>query len=227
VSLGKFQLLTHGTTVHGAEHRQPERWRIPLTYYSQAGPLGQFFETFAESKQRTVAVIGLGAGSIACYRTSDDTPLTFYKIDPAVVRIAANPNLFQLIAQCGHGVNVILGDGRRQIRKAEEAQYDLLILDAFSSDSVPTHLLIREAFETYFSKLSKQGVLLAHISNQHLDLESVVSTLISDAGLVGRVQHYRPPDASGPCDWRSSWAVLARDEGDLRSWHTTRVGEPC
>lgn len=136
---GRFQLLTHGTTVHGAEHRQPDRQREPLTYYYRGGPLGQLFEIFADDELRNVAVIGLRAGSIACYRTNADSPMIFYEIDSVVVAIAANPSLFQFIAQCGRGLSVVLGDGRRQISQARPGAYDLLIVDAFSSDSVPAH----------------------------------------------------------------------------------------
>lgn len=226
---GEYQLLTHGTTIHGAEHRHASRWREPLTYYYAGGPLGQFFDHYRVEKDfRHIGAIGLGAGSIACYRSSPEVPLTFFEIDPVVVGIATNPSLFRFLEQCGGGVEVILGDGRRGLQGTPDGQFGLLVLDAFSSDAVPTHLLTREAMALYFRKLSEDGILLIHISNKHLDLETVVAALVTDAGLTARVQHHQPGAGSEQYHWKSSWVVisraparLARLSGDPR-WHSLR-----
>lgn len=181
---GQYQLLTNGTTIHGAEHRVESRQDEPLTYYYPGGPLGQVFESLDRPPRFTrVGIIGLGAGAIACYRPSSQARYTFFEIDPTVVEIAANPRLFRFLSLCGENVEVVLGDGRRSLSQVEDQTFDLLILDAFNSDSIPAHLLTREALTVYFRKLSPNGILVIHLSNRNLELEPVVAALVEDASL--------------------------------------------
>jgi spermidine synthase len=130
-----------------------------------------------------IAVIGLGAGSLACYGASLQQ-FSFYEIDPAVERIARDSRYFTFLRDCFPQVNVVLGDARISFQKAPDQHYGLIILDAFSSDSIPIHLITREAVQLYLSKLSRDGILAFHISNTHLDLRPVLGRLAADARLA-------------------------------------------
>jgi spermidine synthase len=131
------------------------------------------------------------------------------------VRLAENPRYFRFLSECGRGAAVILGDGRQTLARIADGAFDLLVIDAFSSDAIPTHLLTREAVAMYIDKLSPHGLLLLHLSNRRLDLEPVVAGLAADARLAGRIQHHVPPPGSDPLWYKSTWAVLARDRADL------------
>jgi hypothetical protein len=219
---GRHRLLFHGTTMHGAERiREPDGTRVmgrpqPLTYYYFGGPISEAILA-ARSAQRglkQVAVIGLGTGSLACHR-KDGEVWTFFEIDPVVVRIARDPHLFRFLSECGQNQPVVLGDARLTLA-ASTQQYDLIVLDAFSSDAIPVHLLTREALAGYLSRLSPHGVLLYHISNRHLDLHPVVAAEAATEGLT--VIAKRDDRANNfLADYRSNAlvAVLAGDAADL------------
>ena len=209
---GNYHILTHGFTTHGAQSLDPARRREPLTYFHRTGPLGQVFAVFSGPKaKKEVAVIGLGTGTIACYGQAGQH-FTFYEIDPAMERIARDPRYFTYLADCPAHVKVILGDARLSLRGAPESFYDMIILDAFSSDAIPIHLVTREALSLYLSKLKQGGVLVFHISNRYLDLQPVLGNLARDAGLA----------ALSNCDLNlsdedrknkklaSAWVVMAR-----------------
>jgi hypothetical protein len=210
---GLFRHLVHGNTLHGRQFVEPARQCEPLTYYHPSGPLGDVFELFhARPASTNVAVIGLGAGSMACYRRAGER-WTFYEIDPAVIHIAQNTNYFTYLARCGHGeVRIVEGDARLRLREAPGAHYGLIVLDAFSSDAIPVHLLTREAVALYLSKLADGGLLAFHISNRYLDLEPVVAVLAQSANLVCRscddVNLSDKEQAIGKEE--SHWVVLAR-----------------
>jgi spermidine synthase len=139
-----------------------------------------------------VAVIGLGAGDLAGYARPGEQ-WTFYEIDPAVEQIATNPAFFSFLADCPAPNRVVLGDGRLRLREVPDGAYDLLIVDAFSSDAIPAHLLTREAVREYHRALTPDCLLVLHISNRYLDLKPVVGNLAADAGLVARYQHASVP----------------------------------
>ena len=214
---GTYHVLGHGNTMHGAQSLDPARRREPLTYFYPNGPLGQIFMSFTGDRvRRRVGIVGLGAGSIACYRQPGQA-WTFYEIDPAVAEIAGDPKYFTYLQECTPEARIILGDGRRSLATAAPAEYDLLILDAFSSDAVPVHLVTREAMALYLEKLAPGGILVFNITNRHLDLQTVIGNLAEDAGLTTRVQHdlsIDPRDA-GRGKMASQWAVVARSAGDL------------
>jgi hypothetical protein len=209
---GTYHVLGHGNTMHGAQSLDPARRREPLTYFYPNGPLGQLFTSFTgDHLPRRVGVVGLGAGSIACYRQPGQE-WTFYEIDPAVAAIASDPKYFTYLQDCAPDARIVLGDGRRSLVSAANGQFDLLILDAFSSDAVPIHLITREAVGLYLEKLSANGLLAFNITNRHLDLQTVIGNLANDAGLVSRVQHdlaIDPRDA-GRGKMGSQWAIVAR-----------------
>lgn len=174
--------LLHGDTVHGIESTDPARSGIPLSYYYPGGSVSNVIDSLrARGKQQRFAVLGLGIGTMAAY--ADDTHhVTFYEIDPSVEPIARQ--YFKFLERCGSNCNVVIGDGRLQLAREPDGSFDFLLLDAFSSDSVPTHLLSREALQMYLSKLRPGGILVFNVSNRYLNVERLVSALVSDAGLI-------------------------------------------
>jgi spermidine synthase len=154
-----------------------------VSYYHRTGPIGDIFDTFGKTNLTSqVGVIGLGAGAIAAYATPGEH-FTFYEIDPAIERIARDPRYFTFFEEAEGSCDIVLGDGRLTMAEAPDGGYGLIILDAFSSDAIPTHLLTREALALYLEKLDPEGVLVFHISNRYLNLKPVLATLAADAGL--------------------------------------------
>ena len=168
--LGKRTLL-HGSTVHGSQVLHPTLRRNPTSYYHRAGPL---WDVLGDAKKkRNVAVIGLGVGTCATYFQEGES-LTFYELDPAIVNIAQN--LFTYLVDCPAEVKMVVGDARLQLEQAPDHSYDIIVVDAFSSDAIPTHLLTREALSLYDKKLAPQGTLVFHISNRYYDLLGVIKS---------------------------------------------------
>jgi predicted O-methyltransferase YrrM len=190
VAEGKARILYHGTTIHGAQRLRNDDGTpvdgspTPLTYYYAQGPLAEAIDAAraAHGVLGHVAVVGLGTGSLACHRKAGEH-WTFFEIDPEVIRIARDPRLFTFLSSCAPDAPVVAGDARLTL-EASSGRYDLIVLDAFSSDSIPAHLLTREALAGYLSKLSPRGVIVAHISNRHLDLAPVVANVARSQGLV-------------------------------------------
>ena len=181
-------LLRHGDTLHGMQSLDPARRCEPLSYFYPTGPIGQLFTAFsgAAAKQR-IGIVGLGAGALAGYNQRGQQ-WTFYEIDPSVERIARDPRYFTYLRDCAPAAVVVLGDARLSLVKAPAGQYDLLVLDAYSSDAIPVHLITREALSLYLDKLAPDGLLAFHISNRYLNLEPVLGNLAQDAGLVALFQ---------------------------------------
>jgi spermidine synthase len=209
--------LAHGNTLHGQQNFTSARGE-PLTYYHRTGPIGHVLAAFQQrTGPRSIAVVGLGAGSLACYARGEED-WTFYEIDPAVERVARNPQYFTFLQDSrARKLNVVLGDARLRLQDAPEREYELIVLDAFSSDAIPVHLLTREAWTLYLGKLAPAGLLAVHISNRSLDLKPVLRELARDAQLVNRF--WRDEDLS-PQEQQmgktpSEWVVMARQEGDL------------
>jgi spermidine synthase len=215
--------LMHGTTLHGVKSLLPDEAKLPMAYYSAEGAFGRFFKALPQDSVRRVAVVGLGAGDLACY-AKEGQEWTFYEIDPVVERIARDPRYFQFLANCGGNPRVVLGDARVTIANAPDGTYEVLIVDAFSSDSVPMHLLTREALALYLRKLAPGGRVLFHISSRTLNLAPVIGALAADAGLPARVLLDLPP--VGTSFWRRSSALVvavAGRAGDL-SYLSTKDG---
>ncbi|MBV9772816.1 MAG: fused MFS/spermidine synthase, partial [Gemmatimonadetes bacterium] len=209
---GGYHSLTHGTTVHGAQNLAHPR--EPLTYYNRGGPLGHLFAALPPKPGRRVAVVGLGTGTTAAYGAPGER-WTYYEIDPAVVRIARDPRYFTYLRDSPAQIGVVLGDARLSLARAPEHGYDLIVLDAFSSDAIPVHLMTREALRTYLAKLAPGGIIAFHLSNRFLALEPVVGALVRDAGVAGRLGESLDP--GGRYGSASTWAVVARRESDLAS----------
>lgn len=228
----RYRLLYHGTTLHGAEAIGPTETPLPepITYYYFGGPISESIaaaRVASGGTLRRVAVIGLGAGSLACHARGAEE-WTFFEIDPSVVQIARNPRLFKFIPSCKPEVAVVLGDARLTIA-ASPYQYDLIVLDAFSSDAVPVHLLTQEALAIYLAHLAPNGVLVFHISNRHMELARVVTASGAASGLLTYVKEdHRPELAANEFKMSALVAALARrvqDFGDLLSqpgWQEAR-----
>jgi hypothetical protein len=213
---GEFNLLIHGQTLHGRQALAPDRTREPLTYYHRSGPIGSVLATYATAPSARIGAVGLGAGSLASYAQPGQS-WTFFEIDPVVEQLARDPRYFTYLRAAAAPVRVILGDARLTLAATPDAAFDVLVLDAFSSDAIPLHLVTREAFALYQRKLAPRGVLACHISNLHLDLEPVFARLAADARLAALVcddTAISPADAAlGKSP--SIWIVLARDAADL------------
>ncbi len=214
---GEFYRLEHGTTVHGIQNRKPQWRREPLGYYARVGPVGQLFTAWRRMGRplSKVGAVGLGAGAVAAYAETGEE-WTFFEIDPVVERIARNPEYFTYLTDCRGTVKVVLGDARLSLQRSTE-QFDLLLLDAYSSDSIPLHLLTREAVRLYLERLKRGGWLVFHFSNRQLDLEPVLAALAEDAGLACRIQEQDIVSAANRARgvFTSSWAVMCRDEAHL------------
>jgi hypothetical protein len=209
---GEHQLY-HGTTLHGVERLVGPHAGEPLSYYARRGPVGDVFAAYPRFDR--VDAIGLGVGTLAAYGRPGER-LTFYELDPAVARIASNPRFFTYLRDSRADVKIVLGDGRRTIANVPEGTSDLVIIDAFSSDAVPVHLLTREALALYVSKLSPGGLIAFHVTNRHLDLAPVVARAGRALGLAVVERHDRAKGA-GVTRTPSWWVVLARSPQRLES----------
>lgn len=193
-SEGQFRILTHGTTVHGAMRIMnadgtPTTGRPkPLTYYHPEAPIADTLRAIPTRPEgRSLGVVGLGAGAHACNGEGRDR-WTYFEIDAAVVRIARDPKLFRFLSECAPDGRVVLGDARLTLANEKPIFFDNLLIDAFSSDAIPMHLLTREALALYLAKLADKGILTIHISNRHLELQSVVAALARDAGATAMIK---------------------------------------
>ncbi len=223
-----YMTLHHGTTLHGRQSLDPARRGEPLSYYHRQGPIGQVFDELDRREDsRRVAVIGLGTGTLAAYARPGDG-LTFYEIDRLVRDIAVDRAYFTYLSDArdrGATVRIELGDARIRLeavgRERPGERYDLIVVDAFTSDAIPVHLLTREAVRLYLERLKPGGLLAFHLSNRFLDLEPVVANLAGDAGLAGLIEEDESEETKGVAS--STWAVLARTPETLgRLAHDTR-----
>lgn len=213
--------LHHGTTLHGRQSLEPARRAEPISYYHLRGPIGQLFaELDRRGGARRMAVIGLGTGTLAAYARAGDA-LTFYEIDCLVREIAFDPAYFTYAVDArdrGVTLRLELGDARIRLdavkRERPQERYDVILVDAFTSDAIPVHLLTREAIRLYFEMLAPRGILALHISNRYLHLEPVVANLAEDAGLGGRlIQHGDTGEIKGATE--ATWVLLARTPEDF------------
>jgi SAM-dependent methyltransferase len=212
-----MHVLMHGNTLHGRQFLDPARQAEPLSYYHRTGPLGAVFEEFQRRPGALrVGVIGLGVGSMAAYARAEEA-WVFYEIDPAVIHVAQDERWFRYWSQAKERageLRVVEGDGRLGLRSEKEGSLDLIVVDAFSSDAIPVHLLTREALAEYRSRLRPGGWLVLHISNRYLMLEPVVAALAADAGWVSRSGDDATEDLAGGRE-PSHWMVLAESDEAL------------
>jgi hypothetical protein len=205
---GSYRVLVHGNTVHGRQSLDPARRREPLTYYTLTGPIGRVFILLDQQRRlRRVGLVGLGTGSLCCY-ARDGQEWTCYEIDPVVVSIARDSGLFTYWRDSPAPPALVLGDARLQLARSGE-RYDLLVIDAFSSDAIPLHLLTREALALYRQHLAEGGVLAFNVTNRYLDLEPVLGDLAGAA---------RPPLACLALDDRTLSDIERRAGKDTSHW---------
>jgi hypothetical protein len=171
-----LRALWHGSTIHGFQIMHPITQKYPTSYYHSKGPLGDILGD--AKKTRNVAIIGLGVGTCAAYFQEGES-LTFYELDPAIVNIAQS--LFTYLDDCPADVRMVVGDARLQLEQAPDHSYDIIMVDAFSSDAIPTHLLTREALSLYDKKLAPQGTLVFHITNRYYDLAAVLKSTTTES----------------------------------------------
>ena len=218
-----YHELFHGTTKHGAQRLIAAESKTPLTYYSRPSPMGQLFKTFDQVNENwTIGVVGLGAGALACYAKPSQT-WTLYEIDPLVVDIAKNTAYFTYLSQCAPNAVSEVGDARLSLQNKPDGSFDLLMMDAFSSDAVPTHLLTKEAIELYFKKLKPNGILAFHITNRHLLLKKVVSIHAEQMHLAALINEFKP-QTDAPLIVATDWVVLAKNSDTLKPLQTSQIG---
>jgi spermidine synthase/type IV secretory pathway VirB3-like protein len=217
----KIRVFSHGTTLHGLQGREKPLSQEPIGYYHPSGPLGDIFERIPHE---AVGIAGLGTGGMATY-AEPGTHFTFYEIDPVVEDIAREH--FTYLQDCGDRCSVQIGDARKLLEREPEDTFDLLFMDAYNSDSVPTHLLTEEALDLYMSRVDEDGVVVFHVSNRYLNVESIVGRLAEEAGLVARTRTYHPPDDDSlPLAFGSVYTVVARDAADLHGLAESDTWKP-
>ena len=202
---GATHILLHGNTIHGRQFVNPSLQTEPLSYFHREGPLGQIFDAFNHNPALpNVAVVGLGAGSMACY-SRPEQHWTFYEINPAVISIAQNTAYFTYLQKCAVGpMQILLGDARLRLQNAPDHYYGLIVLDAFNSDAIPVHLLTQEAITLYTSKLATGGMLAFHISNRSLKLNTVLADLATHSGATSLSfadGEFDPVRGKDPSEW--------------------------
>jgi hypothetical protein len=179
---GRFRVLQNGTTIHGAQmlkdaDYEPTGGRPePLTYYAPGFGMARTIAAVRERKGGpiSVAIVGLGTGSLACHMQPGED-WTIFEIDVTAIAIARDSHWFDFIPWCGPKIPIVLGDARRMIAREPDHRFDVIIVDAFSSDTIPIHLITREAMALYKSKIAPHGVVVMHVSNRYLELSSVVA----------------------------------------------------
>ena len=212
---GNSRWLMHGTTMHGMQLRdEPTR---PISYYPVTSGVGIALTKAPElyGPTASIGVVGLGTGTLACYRKPGQN-WQFFEIDPLVIEIARERKIFSFLERCAPDVPTIVGDARLTLAQAPQGKFDVLALDAFSSDSIPLHLLTKEAFATYRRALKPDGLLLVHISNRYIDLNPVLAAEAKANGWHAALRHDRPTDALlKKGDLASQWIALSRDPKKL------------
>jgi predicted O-methyltransferase YrrM len=219
---GAYRLLYHGTTIHGAERVRDAAGAsvsarpVPLTYYYFGGPISEAVDAARNARGHfdRVAAVGLGTGSMACHKR-DGERWTFFEIDPVVIRLASDEKNFRFLSACGPVEHIVPGDARLTLA-ASSGRYDLIVLDAFSSDAIPVHLLTREAFAGYLTRLAPNGVIAVHVSNRHMELASVVAAVGAAEGLIAYVkQDDQANDLLKDYRANAQVVVLAKSVADL------------
>ncbi len=220
-TLPRFRRLKHGTTQHGFQSIDAGLSCEPLAYYHRQGPLGDVFQIARSDEPQRIGVIGLGTGAMACY-TQSQREFVFFEIDPVVAQIAETPKFFSYLSDCSQKrYQIVLGDGRLMIAKESDRSFDMIVLDAFSSDAIPVHLLTLEALEIYAGKLKDGGLLVFHVSNRFLDLTEVLADSTSATGWSCLVCKDWPRSDAEQDAWLaigkadSTYVVLAKEASSL------------
>jgi hypothetical protein len=221
---GRFRTFLHGTTEHGAQRLKHDDGRPitgkpePLTYYHRASPLALATVAVRERKAGPIriAVVGLGTGTMACHVKPGDS-IDFYEIDRVVVGIATDPDRFFYLSRCAPDARIVIGDARLTLAEAQDGQYDVIVMDAFSSDAIPVHLITREAMAIYLKKLAPGGLVLMHVSNRHMALAPVVANIAAANGAVTLLSDSDKGEDDDNYKFSSTVAAVARAQEDFGS----------
>ncbi|MCO6430726.1 MAG: fused MFS/spermidine synthase [Deltaproteobacteria bacterium] len=231
---GAWWELWHGSTLHGIQYSKPPVAFLPTAYYAPTSPAGEVFSNYLpERGAQEIALIGLGIGTLAAYG-QPDWRLTYYEIDPAIIDVAAKSGFFTYLRNSKSKIRFALGDARLLLERASDKSYDMIVLDAFSSDAIPIHLMTQEAFTLYLSKLKDDGLILMHITNRHLELSPVIAAIASRLELTGYIKSdfnvtQREADEG---KFGSKWVALVRNNPAealttaLSDWALLPQGEP-
>ncbi len=214
-----YTVLLHGSTMHGGQSKVPGKECVQTAYYSQRGPVGQFLSTLPRSLSHArMGVVGLGSGVLAGYGVGNPGQRwTYFEIDPDIKAVAQDDDrMFSFLNTCTPGSKVVLGDARLTLAREPEASYDVLFMDAYSSDAIPVHLITKEALAMYQTRIKPDGYLLFHISNRYFDLQPILANLAAELNMSAKVNAYKPStDDSDVPDTPSMWVVLANDPKHL------------
>ena len=210
---GDYHTLIHGTTLHGAQRIRDEQGNrvddpVPATYYYDKSPMALTIAKVRErlgDKKGRYGVTGLGAGSLSCHSKEGES-WRFFEIDPVIIGIASDPRYFTFLKHCQPKPDIVLGDARLTMAREANASFDLILVDAFSSDAVPVHLMTAEALRLYLDKVKDNGIVLLHISNRYLDLDSVLGATVK---LLSGVQGFIVSDDSADGSYAQSTSTVA------------------
>lgn len=223
-----FRQLFHGITAHGRQELAERDQCRPTLYYHPDGPAGQLLGQRPLPAGASVGAVGQGTGALSCYAQPQHGRWVFYEIDREVDRIARDPQWFTYLKNARRPVETLIGDARVSLALPGQGPFDVLVLDAYSADSIPLHLLTREALGLYGSKLKPGGILLFHLSNRYFDLAPILSALAQDGGWHGRIRDDArlPESALRQGRTESRWAVLARHPSGFAVLHGDSRWQP-
>jgi hypothetical protein len=227
---GDLKLLMNGTTVHGSESIDPAKRDVPLSYYVRSGPVGDVFDVVKPAERsRDVAVIGLGGGALASY-VDEKTTMTFFEIDPIVIQVASDPKYFTYLADAPIRPTVVEGDARLSLADQPNGRFDMLVMDAFSSDSIPVHLLTAEAIKDEVRTLAPNGVIAFHVSNRYYDLTPPIAAAVHEQGLTILGKEHTPGAVREPGETPSKWLAASADPATLdalrrKGWHDVSAAD--
>lgn len=211
-----WRALMHGSTNHGTQYTHAPLRTLPTTYYGPGSGVGRLLHTYEQQPHTRVGIIGLGTGTLAAYGKPGDV-YEFYEINPEVLSVAQNE--FTYLADSRAQVNTYIGDARLVLATQPPRQFDVLIVDAFSGDAIPVHLLTNEAFRIYLTQLNPEGILAIHISNRHVNLKPVIGALAKHNALQLLTIEFNPNDQK--LETPSNWILLARTKERLSKIVTT------
>jgi SAM-dependent methyltransferase len=220
-----MRVMLHGPINHGGQLLDPKLSMSPSTYFGPTSGYGRVFGSLPQ-QPRNVGVIGLGAGALAAYARAGDR-WVFYEIAPAVVKIAQQE--FTFLKQSPARTEIVLGDGRLSLEREAPRGYDVLAIDAFSGDSIPMHLLTREAMALYLRHLKPDGVIVFQATNRFVDILPVIRRLADDAGLATAHVSDSPDNTEGPEYWLSSTdqVIVSRNRTLLEAPLIAEVAKPA
>ena len=205
-----MRYLMHGTTLHGMQPAERSEATTPYSYYWM---LSDVFDQLPITRSKPVGAVGLGIGTIKC-TLKKGQQIDFFEIDAMAQQLAENTDFFQQLSDCPGSYRILIGDGRLKLDEQPDGTYGLIVLDAFSSDAIPAHLLTREAMAIYLAKLAPHGVLLLHTTNRHLDLWPLIGAHAEDMGFVAYGRYFSK-DGRQWKNSNSNWVLVAREEGDI------------